>query len=132
MLLIGLQTPAQAGFYESSYFEPTLGCAFGAAVGYSSTKENQAMNAAMYCAAGLVLGIVTNSYYRKKVDAVHEREVSEKQNLITRKKVELARRATLGDTSQRYSIQAEQIEDAQLTPNGEVISPSKRVLLDTP
>lgn len=122
---------ANAGFYESGYFEPTLGCALGAGVGYTSSDTNQGLNAALFCAGGLVLGVIANSYYRKKVDLVHERELSEKETKIIRKRVELANRANIGDTSIFYGLQGEQLEEAKEV-GGQIISPTKRILLEAP
>lgn len=122
---------AKAGFYESGYFEPTLGCAIGAAVGYTSSDTNQGLNAGIYCAGGILLGVLANSYYRKKVDAVHERELAEKETKILRKKVQLANRANIGDTSIFYGLQGEQLEEAKEV-GGQIISPAKRVLLEAP
>lgn len=132
LMLLNLPLTAKAGFYDSDYFEPTLGCAIGGAVGYSSTKTDQALNAGLYCLGGIALGLIVNSYYRKKVDAVHERELAERSARILRKKVELANSATLGDTNRPYAIEAEQIEDAQQMPDGTVIAPSRRTILETP
>lgn len=130
--IFGFNSKAEAGFYSSSYFEPVMGCVIGGAAGYATSTENQAMNAGLYCAGGIVLGMVLNSYYRSKVDAVYEREIAEREMIVKQKVVKQANRANLGLTDQYYSIEAEQIEESQQLEDGSIISPTKRVLLKAP
>lgn len=133
ILFLGISpNKANAGFYTSGYFEPVMGATLGAAAGYLSSKDNQAMNAAIYGAGGLLLGYALNSYYRSKVDAVYENEIYVRKTIIKEKQVARANKANLGLTDQYYSIEATQVEEGQTLSDGSIQSDTIRVMLKAP
>lgn len=123
---------ASAGFYESDYFEPILLGSTLAVAGYVSSSDNQAMMAGVGAGVGFLLGFGLNSYYRKKIDAVNLSEIAEKQALVDQKIAKQAQRANSGDMSKSYSIQTQLLEDGQMTPNNEYISPTYKTILKEP
>ena len=130
-LVIGLSSnKAQAGFYDSGWFEPTMLCAVGGAVGISG--DGDATRAATYCAGGAVLGILMNNYYRKKVDIVRESRLRELKSEVKRRVVKQAEKANMGVVDDYYAIEAEQVEEAQEQPDGSVMSPTKKIILKAP
>jgi hypothetical protein len=132
LLAMSISFSASAGFYESDYFEPIiLGTTFAAA-GYVASSENQALIAGIGAGVGFILGFGLNSYYRKKIDAVNLAEIAEKQALVDRKMAKQAQRANSGDMSQSYSIHTQLLEDGQMTPNNEYISPTYKTILKEP
>jgi hypothetical protein len=133
LLTVSIIPSSHAGFYDSDYFEPTLACAIGGAVGYTSASSgNELMNAGLYCAAGAVLGYVTNQYYRKKVDRVHENKISDIDFQIRERVIRQARKATLGTMDEYHSVLGKQIEEAQEDGAGGVISAGEKTILKAP
>lgn len=132
LFLIIAQT-AQAGFYDSDYFEPVMGCSLGAVAGYVTAKAGQEpLTAGIYCAAGALGGILLNNYYRKKVDKVMENKLKDREAKVRAFVIKEARRAQNGDTTKPYSLMVEQVEDGQETPSGDYISPTYRLKLEGP
>ena len=133
MLTSAIIPTSHAGFYDSDFFEPTLACAIGGAVGYTSASEgNELMNAGIYCAAGAILGYVTNQYYRKKIDRVHEAKISELDYQIRQRVIRQARKANLGVMDEYHSILGKQIDEAQEDGAGGIISAGEKTILKAP
>ena len=121
---------ANAGFYSSNWFEPTVLCAVGGAVGISG--DGDATQAGLYCLGGAILGYTMNQYWRKKVDIVHEDRIQRLKDEVRVRVVRQAEKANLGIIDDYYAIEAEQIEEAQEQPDGSVFSPTKKILLKAP
>jgi hypothetical protein len=131
-LAMTISFSASAGFYESDYFEPVIFGTTLAVAGYATSKTNQAMMAGVGAGVGFLLGFGLNSYYRKKIDAVNLSEIADKQALVDQKIAQQAQRANNGDLGQQYSIQTQLLEDGQMTPNNEYISPTYKTILKEP
>lgn len=124
---------SKAGFYDSEYFEPTVLCVVGGAALYTGAPEgDEAVQGAIGCAAGAIVGVIVNKYYKKKVFAVHENKINELKRIVNQKVVRQAQKAYTGQTDEWYSLEAEQIIKAQELPNGEILSPTKRIILKSP
>ena len=131
LTLISFQS--KAGFYDSEYFEPTVLCVVGGGVLYSGAPEgDEAVQGAIGCAAGAIVGIIVNKYYKKKVYANHENKINGLKNQVNRKVVKQAQRAYTGQNGKYYSIEADQIIKSQELPTGEILSPTKRIILKAP
>lgn len=122
-----------AGFYDSEYFEPTILCVAGGYAMYSGAPSgDEATQGAIGCAVGAVLGVMVNKYYKKKVYAVHENKINDLKGEIQKRVVKQAQRAYNGDTKEYFSLESEQIIEPQELPGGEILSPTKRIILKSP
>lgn len=133
LLISAFSINSYAGFYDSEYFEPTVLCAVGGYAMYSGAAEgDEATQGAMGCAVGAILGVVVNKYYKKKIYTVHENRINGLKDRVNEKVVKQAQKAYSGQTDEYYSIEAEQIIKSQELPGGEVLSPTKRIILKAP
>lgn len=113
---------ANAGIFEWEYFEPTAGCAIGAAVGYSTGTEGEEMkNAAIYCAVAGTVGFLIKGHYESKYGAEFEnqelflKDQIKKYNLLEQQKNE--KKESL------YFRKVRQVIPPRLLPNGQGIGP---------
>ena len=85
ILLTFFVSNSYAGFYESEYLEPTIGCVAAGAFGVSSASSgNEAVQGGLYCLGGILIGVAVNSYYKKRIFALHESKINERKNTILR------------------------------------------------
>lgn len=65
ILLSGVNV-ANAGLYDSKFFEPVAGCLIAGGIGYAAGGDNAMRNGAIFCAAtGAIIGVVNYHYHTK-------------------------------------------------------------------
>lgn len=132
-LTLTLSNVASAGFYDSEYFEPTVLCGVAGFAMYSSAEEgDEATQGAIGCALGAVAGVIINKYYKKKIYTVHENKINNLKREVNQRVVRQAQKAYSGDVDEYFALEAEQIIESQEMPGGEVLSPTKRIILKSP
>lgn len=124
--------PAQAGFMDSDYFEPTLFCAIGGAGGYAAGGEdNQVLYAGAGCAVGALIGYFINQRYKSKYGTVYQEEIRDLRRAVKENEVMQAQKAANGEEDQ-YSIRIQEIVPGKRLPNGDVLAPTIREKLVLP
>jgi outer membrane lipoprotein SlyB len=118
-----------AGWVDSDWTEPGIGCIGGALLGYSTAQGNSGMqNAALYCAVGSVGGVILNKYYENKIGKQYTTDVKLLQQQLKAYQVRQATDAALGIDS-NLAIRREVIPGAKRS-DGTVTAPTIQYELD--
>jgi hypothetical protein len=134
MLMVSfvLPAPAQAGFFDSEWFEPTLFCAVGGGAAYGSASDgDEMMYAGIGCAAGALLGYFINQRYKSKYGTVYQEEIQDLRRSVKEMEVQQALKAASGEED-NYSIKIQEVVPGKRLPNGDVLAPTIRERLVLP
>lgn len=133
-LLMVAPFSARAGEWSDSiWFEPSIACAGGAAVGYSQAKPG---DEALYSAGGCALlggaMYLINSYYHNKVGKSKDTEITKLREILKLHDQITAQKAAKGDPNEIYSLRVQEVVPAQKLDTGEVIAPTIKESLILP
>lgn len=127
-----LPAPAQAGFMDSDWFEPTLFCAIAGGGAYAGAPEgDQMMYAGVGCAAGALIGYLINQRYKNKYGSVYQEEIQDLRRSVKEMEVMQALKAANGEDD-NYSIRIQEVVPGKRLPNGDVLAPTIREKLVLP
>lgn len=125
-------TQAQAGFFDSEWFEPTLFCAVAGGAGYAgASKGNEATTAGLGCLGGALLGYLINQRYKSKYGTVYQEEIQDLKRSVREMEVMQAQKAANGEED-NYSLKVQEIVPGKRLPNGDVLAPTIREKLILP
>jgi hypothetical protein len=97
-LMLFTVTQAKADFTTSPVFEPLLICAVGGTVGYVvSPTPTQWINAAIFCGAGALTGVILNAHYDNKFGRKYQSEIASKDKIISEFRMARARKSAKGE-----------------------------------
>lgn len=127
------QQKANAGIFDSDYFEPTLFCAVAGGAAYASMADdsNQMLMTGIGCATGALIGYWINSRYKKKYGTVYQEEIRDLRRAVREMEVIQAQKAANGEEDQ-FSIRIQEIVPGKRLPNGDVLAPTIREKLVLP
>ena len=127
-----LPAPAQAGFFDSEWFEPTLFCAVGGAAGYGAAKTgDEMMYAGIGCGVGALLGYFINQRYKSKYGSVYQEEIQDLRRSVKEMEVMQALKAANGEED-NYSLKVQEVVPGKRLPNGDILAPTIREKLILP
>jgi len=134
ILILSIPFLARAdGWSDSIWFEPSITCAAGAAIGYSQAKPGEE---ALYSTGGcLILGgamYMINSYYQNKVGKAKDLEISKLREILKLHDQIFAQKSAKGDPSEIYSLRVQEVVPAQKLDSGEIIAPTIKESLILP
>lgn len=89
---------AKADITTSAWFEPTITCAIGGAIGFLvSPQDSKFLNAGIFCGVGAVGGLILNSHYDSKYGRKYQDEIASKNKIIQEFRMARARKAAKGE-----------------------------------
>ena len=114
MITLILANSASAGWVDSDWTEPMVGCAGGALVGYTIAKPGaQMQNAILFCSFGTIGALALNNYYESKIGKQQAEDITLLKKQLKAHQIRQATDAALGI-------------DSNLSINRNVIPGSKR------
>lgn len=124
---------AKAEMKDSFWFEPTLACVVGGAVGYvTSKKGNELTYSSIGCLIGGGVMYMVGSYYETKVSSSKNKEIDELRKIIKFQEQIQAQSSAKGDATGVYSLRVQEVVPAQKLPDGSVMAPTIKETLVLP
>lgn len=129
-----ISTNTMAGWADSDFYEPTLGCATGSLMGFSSgSSEDTAarfQSMAIGCAVGGLVGHMLNSYYDEKVGRKYLNTIDRQEAQLKSFKMQQAFDAVNG--IDRFSTIKKEVIEGSENPDGSIDLPSLRIRVHAP
>lgn len=109
-----------AGFMDSRYFEPTVGCLAAGAIGYTSADSEKAMTqGAIFCAVGATVMALVNYHYDQKYGSEFAGRHAFMDNTLRR--YEMLDKENVNQKEDMYFQRKQEILPPKILPNGQGI-----------
>jgi hypothetical protein len=130
VIMLTLNT-ANAGWYDSDYFEPVLVGGVAGVYGFTQADSgDELLMGTLYFAGGYFVTLMINDYARTKVDNHMDRKIKVFDTEIRNIDIKYAEKAYNKESGVYYTNEVESIEDGQQTGSGGYVSPTKVIILE--